>query len=129
MKKLQSLLIFAVLAAFVFTSCSKNNDTVSTPTKLADLKASSTFNWSTGKTVDVTITGLPTVEKVNSTLTIGLADGTVLFSRMHSMDENLTVSVIVPTTQTALTLKYGANTYTVAIVNGHASFTFVPTAQ
>ena len=80
----------------------------------------------TGNTVEVMITGLPTSVPVRATLTISLADGTILFSKLHPMDQNLTISLTVPSTDKELTLKYGSVSYPVAIVNNQAAFSFIP---
>jgi hypothetical protein len=72
------------------------------------------------------ITGLPTIVPVSSTLTISLENGTPLFNEYHLMDQNLTVKLLLPSTEKKLVLKYGTVTYQVEVVNNQAAFSFIP---
>lgn len=99
------------------------------PQTLSDLKAPDSFNWSTASTVEVKITGLPTVLPVKNTLKISLSDGRVLLSRLHTMSEDLSVKVTVPSTEKKLTLRYGTLNQNVDILSGQALFSFIPTVE
>jgi len=133
MKKFQNFLLYLVIATVLATGCKKNdsgNITPDTPPKtLQDLNAPASFHWSTEMTVTLKITGLPTVVPVKSTLTVGLPNGTTLFSRLHQMDQNLTIDLSVPSTENQLILKYGSVQYPVSIVNNQASFSFIPVIE
>ncbi len=123
--------MLTVIPGILFTSC-KKNDTVtpsSPPTTLQNLKVSGSFNWSTGNVVELKITGLPTTVPVKSTLMVSLPDGTNLFSRLHQMDENITIKLVVPNTAKELTLTFGTNTYPVVISGSQALFSFIPTIE
>ncbi len=129
MKRFTLILMIAAISGVMITGCKKAE--VATPVTplpktLNELKASDAFSWTTGNTVEVMITGLPTSVPVRATLTISLADGTILFSKLHPMDQNLTISLTVPSTDKELTLKYGSVSYPVAIVNNQAAFSFIP---
>ncbi len=129
MRTIRLILLITAITGALFSGCKKNEivPTVKTPAKtLSELKAADSFNWSTGSLVEVKITGLPTTVPVKSTLTIGLADGTTLFSKLHRMDENTAITLMVPATVRVLTLKYGTVAYSVDIVNRQASFSFIP---
>ena len=96
---------------------------------MEDIKFDGAFNWSTGSTVTLNITGLPTEVPVKNTLTISFQNGSTVFSQLHSMDQNLTLNLTVPTTDTELGLKYGSTTYLVPIINNKADFSFIPVIQ
>ena len=128
MKKNHLILISLILSAAAYTGCKKNTDnpTPSKPSNLTELKASSTFTWSTGTPVTVSIQGLPTVIPVKSTLSISLKDGSVLYSDLHEMTQDLTLSLVIPSTENGLVLKYGSISYQVPVVNNNALFSFIP---
>ena len=127
MKTLNAIILISALTGILFTGCKKSEVVTPEPaTTLNDLKASPTFGWSTGNPVEFNITGLPTIVPVKSTLTISRTNGETLFSSMHQMDQNLTISLTVPSTEKELTLKYGSVSYPVAIINHQAVFSFIP---
>jgi hypothetical protein len=128
MKTISLLFLVAAISGVFFTGCKKieNEYPLPLPKTLNDLKVADSFNWSSGTAVELTITGLPTVVPVKSTLAVGRTDGTVLFTRLHVMSENLTLSLTVPSTDTELILQYGTVTYHVPIQSQMASFSFIP---
>lgn len=117
-----------ILSAVANSGCKKNTDdpTPSKPSNLTELNASSTFTWSTGTPITVSIQGLQTVIPVKSTLSISLKDGSVLYSALHEMDQNITLSLVIPSTENELVLKYGSISYQLQVVNNNASFSFIP---
>jgi hypothetical protein len=129
MKTIKLIFLISAISGMLFTSCKKSEVIApDQPSKtLNDLKASDSFNWSTGISVALKITGLPTVVPVKSTLTVSLTNGTSLFSRLHQMDEDLTINLTVPSTEKELILQYGSVSYPVAISNNQAIFSFIPT--
>lgn len=133
MNSIRTFLILLFGLTVVLTGCKKNavepQPSAQNPQTLNDLKAPDSFNWSTASTVEVKITGLPTVLPVKNTLKISLSDGQVLFSRLHTMSEDLSVKVTVPSTEKKLTLRYGALTQSVDIISGQALFSFIPTVE
>ena len=128
MKKLKLFILVSAISGVLFTSCEKILDDTSnaTPSKLSELKVSDDFNWSTGNTIQLTITGLPTEVPVQSTLTISMTNGTTLFSEFHQMDQDLTLSITLPSSEKELVLKYGSLNQTVTILNNKADFSFIP---
>jgi len=128
MKTLKLFFLFSAIAMVLASGCKKSELTtpVSLPKTLKELKAADSFNWTTGMAVELQITGLPTLVPVKSTLTVNLANGTTLFSKLHQMDENAIINLTVPTTEKELTLRYGSVTYLVAITNNKAFFSFIP---
>lgn len=117
-----------LLCSFIFGGCRKNEFIIQEelPKNLNELKASENFSWTTEMPVAVQITGLPTIEDVRSNLRIAMADGSVVFSGVHRMDLDTTYSVLVPSTETALKIVYGSQTYDVAISGNQAQFSFIP---
>ena len=81
MKTIKLIFLISAISGMLFTSCKKSEVIApDQPSKtLNDLKASDSFNWSTGISVALKITGLPTVVPVKSTLTVSLTNGTSLF--------------------------------------------------
>jgi hypothetical protein len=128
MKVNQLILMILVMSSVLYTGCKKNSEvpTPSKPSNLTELQISSTFSWSTGIPITVSIQGLPTIIPVKSTLSISLKDGSVLYSALHEMDRNLTISMVIPSTENGLVLKYGSVSYQVPVVNSNASFSFIP---
>jgi len=113
------------LAGFLLTSCEKS-DTPDTSATLTTLQAQNDFTWTTGNAVELKITGLPTVIPVSSTLTIALENGTVLFTRLHQMDQNMTLNLVVPSNEKKLVLKFGSTSHPVDILSNQAAFSFIP---
>lgn len=131
MKALRPIILLAGLAVIMITSCKKSEipepaPAPVQPTTLSDMKAPDSFNWSTGQVVTVKITGLPTVIPVKNVLSVSLLDGTRLFSRMHQMDQELTIKVQIPALEKKLLLSYGAAMETIDIKDGIAQFSFIP---
>jgi hypothetical protein len=129
--KAAKLIAIILFTSVVSISCVKQNlpDAGTLPTdkqKLADAKVPSDFNWSTGKNVELTITGLPTILPVKNTLTISLPDGNKLYNAYHEMSVNLKLTLVVPATVNELKLKYGSFDEILKIVNNKAEFSFIP---
>jgi len=116
----------------VFTSCSEDfnrPDPISNGAKsLNELKVSSGFNWSTSKTVQISIAGLPTlanVEAVKSTLVLR-GENQVFYTANHAINENLTIFVTVPTDEKSIRLKFGSIEQSVTIENDKVAFSYIP---
>ncbi|NTV18262.1 MAG: hypothetical protein HGA83_02405 [Bacteroidales bacterium] len=127
-----SIYIFLILIAWILVSCVKFPDPRPGPIKPSDkitmgeAKVSDSFSWSTSNSVEVIITGLPTIVTVKSTLSISLQDGTRLYSLLHNMSQDLRLKIIVPSETTNLTLKYGSMEYNLKIIGNKAEFSFIP---
>jgi hypothetical protein len=95
---------------------------------LKDLKVSSDFDWSTSQTIQISITGLPTlssVEAAKATLTLK-GEKVVYYSGFHAINENLTFNLTVASTDKLINLKFGAIEQTIAIENDKVAFSFIP---
>jgi len=132
MKTIFRIILLALLIAF--WGCQDElviNSTSNGAKDLTGLKVSSDFDWSTAKTVEITITGLPTpsnVAAVKSTLTIKGQDK-LIYSGFHAINENLTFEVVVPSTETNIQLKFGAIEKEATIENNKVSFSYIPTIK
>ncbi|HBG24658.1 MAG: hypothetical protein A2X17_03500 [Bacteroidetes bacterium GWF2_41_61] len=129
--KTKNIVLIILISTLGLLSCIKQNlpDPGTTPedkTKLADAKVPDSFNWSTSKNVEVSITGLPTVVPIKNTLTITLPDGSKLYNAYHDMSVNLKLTLVVPATVTQLKLKFGTYDETLNIANNKAAFSFIP---
>jgi hypothetical protein len=129
--KTKNITLIILISSIGLLSCIKQNlpDPGTTPedkTKLADAKVPDSFNWSTSKNVEVSITGLPTVVPIKNTLTITLPDGSKLYNAYHDMSANLKLTLVIPATVTQLKLKFGTYDETLNITNNKAAFSFIP---
>lgn len=115
----------------LFNSCMKGYDDIIPPStgNLKDIKVSSTFNWSTSKTVDVNITGLPTEIPVISTLIISLGDGSSLYQGWHNMSQSGIIKIVVPVVADKVKLRYGTTEYILPISDNKVDFSFIPIIQ
>ncbi len=124
--KLYLLAAFAVLLA-INTSCRK--DTYSTPVQSGatkDLVAPSDFKWSTSKEITVTITGLQDVNPlVSNTLYIKSANGVTYYKDLLFMNQNYSLTLTVPVTETSLVLVYGSKTKTFDILSGSITYDYI----
>jgi hypothetical protein len=129
MKLLGCSLLLGLL--ILFNSCMKGYDDIIPPStgNLKDIKVSSTFNWSTSKTVDVNITGLPTEIPVISTLIISLSDGSSLYQGWHDMSQSRIIKILVPAVIDKIKLKYGTQEYILPLNDNKVDFSFIPIVQ
>lgn len=126
------IFLIPVLAVFMLTACEKfpADETSNKPaSELNDLKVSESFTWSTAQNIELEITGLPTVVPVTSTLSITTTDGAVLFNGLHTMSDNVTLSLYAPAQERELLLFYGSSSYKVSVLNSKALFSFIPEDQ
>jgi hypothetical protein len=129
MKNLKSIILLLSISLFVFSGCMKDEIVPLLPKSLNELNADDTFTWTTANSVEIQITGLPTVIPVRSTLSILLSDGTNLYSEFHLMSENLSLNLPIPSSENQLVLKYGSMVYPLVISNGKVEFSFIPKIQ
>jgi hypothetical protein len=123
-------LLFLGLLIFLF-SCQKEEidpilpDSVS----LKDIKVSSTFNWSTSKTVNVNITGLPTGSPVVSTLVLSLENGNTLFQQSYVMSESKVIQIIIPANEDQIKIRFGNMDYLLPVEGDKVDFSLIPAVQ
>jgi hypothetical protein len=127
----KTTIIFVIVLAGLTSSCVKQNlpkpgETPVEKTKLSDSMVPDSFTWSTGKNIELSITGLPKVMTIKNTLLITLPDGIKLYNAYHDMSTNLKLTLVVPATVTQLKLKFGTYDETLTILNNKAEFSFIP---
>lgn len=115
------LLILVVLA-----SCSKEEITEPKVSKLNDLTAPAQFSWSTGKVVELEITGLPTNIFFQSTLSIASLNGDIYYSGMYDLSKDLHAQLILPSTETEVIMSYGKLTKNLPIAGSKIVYSFIP---
>jgi hypothetical protein len=87
-------------------ACKKTSST--NDSTFNEITASSNFNWSTTKLVDIRITGLSTETPVRSTLQIGEKNSiSKFYIGAHAMSDNITVKITVPTALDSVQLDFG----------------------
>jgi hypothetical protein len=114
----------------LLASCTQNtNDdpkpAAERPDKFANIKASSSFNWSSERQMTLNINGTPTVVKVDAPLSVYTASGKLLLTVNHTMDVAQALYLTVPSNETKLTLKFGSITKEVN-VSSFATVDFLP---
>lgn len=124
MKKLVRFVLPGLLI-FLF-SCRKEDNFTPTYKNIKEIQVSSEFNWSTGKKVDITITGLPTEIPVNSTLTISLSDGSSVYQGTYDMNLSSVIRINIPDSETEIRLKYGSVEHILPVVGDKVDFSFIP---
>jgi len=126
--------IVIILLAIVLTGCKDEliEDFTSKGAKdMTELRVASDFEWTTSKTIDISITGLPALSYMNAvknTLYIKSEDK-IYYTGSHTINENLRLSIIIPSTESKILLKFGSIEKESAIENNKASFSFIPTIK
>lgn len=90
-----------------------------------ELIAPKGFLWKTAQTVTVQITGLPTIQPVQSFLTVGDSKE-FYYSGYHYMSDNHLLLIEVPAIDKELKFKFGAIEQTATIKDGRVSFSLIP---
>lgn len=123
-------LLFLGLLIFLF-SCQKEeiDPIVPDSVSLKDIKVSSTFNWSTSKTVNVNITGLPTSSPVVSTLVLSLENGNTLFQQSYVMSESKVIQIIIPANEDQIKIRFGNMDYLLPVEGDKVEFSLIPSVQ
>jgi hypothetical protein len=124
---MKKLYLFFTLASILLVACSKEEITPDpTVTTMDELQVEASFDWNTGQSIDLIIKGLPTTIPVKSTLSVSLPNGDLVYQGSQLMSDNTTLKLIIPVVHKQLLIKFGTNTYTVAISDGVANFSFIP---
>ncbi len=124
MKRTNLLYPLIMMAFAVFMSCERNDP--GTTTDFERLVVADPFTWSTGNTVMLTVTGLPTVIPVTQTLSVSLPDGSVILRQTHSMDASAELPLSVPNTVNELVVTFGTLRWQVPVAGNQASVSFIP---
>jgi len=120
MKKLFQLALIMLAEIFIGCQDDINLETTSNGAKnMSELKVSSCFDWTTSQKVEISIIGLLTltnVAAVKATLILK-GDDKMFYTGFHSINENLTLNMVVPSNETKIQLKFGTIEQETTIVN------------
>lgn len=128
MKSMKTTKIFFILAIGILlvSSCSKDGDYIQQPdVKMEDLQVPGDFDWSTGQILTVSIQGIESASDYRSTLVLSDENGKILLKRAYSVQDNLTVELMVPDRLNEVHLTYGKRIMHASVHNGEAAFSFV----
>ena len=103
---------------FLVTACVKEPIPMLNPhvaDGVAGLKVPSSFQWTMIRSLHLRITGNEAATTINNTLTIADDGGNIYLKRKTRLDENLELSLSVPSVASQLTLTYGTIVKTVDI--------------
>jgi len=117
---------------FFFSSCLDDIDLPeyksAGATNMNELKVSSSFDWKTTKTIQISIVGLPTLPNTQASKSTLMIKGSndVFYSGFHAADENLTLTVEIPVTENKIYFKFGSVEKTETIENNKVNFSLIP---
>lgn len=132
-RTMKKLILFAIIPVLL-SSCKKDliekanlNSNQKETTEFKKLNVKDNFNWSTSKMIDLKVSGLSTITKINKTLKVSSEDGKVVyFSINHQMDQNLTTKFILPKNVKNVSISYGELKKVVSSTNSEINFDFLP---
>lgn len=128
MKKVIALSVGMSLLAL--TACKKEVDTPEGLGKKAnsfnELKPSEAFNWSTGKEVQVTLSGYNTSRNGMGMLKIYGEDNAIYFQGSHQNDQTFMGKIVVPAHVMSVRMSYGITEKTLDITGNQVINSLVP---
>lgn len=127
------ILIFLALGMGL-VSCKKDliekaekNQVTKTATVFKEIKTSEGFDWSTQKSIELSITGLETITPIHNTLKITSVDGNTIYNTMfYKMETSSKIRVIIPSSINEFKVGYGSILKVVKVSSGKADFDFLP---
>lgn len=125
LKRISQLFIFAM--SLTMYSCLDYSTEIPNSTNaksMNELMVPSNFKWRTSQTVTVDIIGRTTATPTSSTLLIS-GKSVRYYAGFHLMSQNQKLILVMPSSETELTLKFGASEQKATIKNGVASFTIL----
>ena len=124
MNQIKLLLLLAVMIGLA--ACQKDELVMPIPQDIENVSTSEEFSWSTGDIVTFRLEGLPSKVAYASTLTLTTPDGKILFTRLHSIQEDFSIELTVPSIHQNLEMTYGKMKKSLLIVNAVAEYSFIP---
>ncbi len=106
---MRAILVFLLFTSLILNGCkTTSTEPIQTPPgNFTELTADDSFNWSTTKTVTITVEGFETVTPVTRALVISEGDGHVLYKQAMDLNGTTQVTIEVPSPTTTLIVKYG----------------------
>ena len=99
------------VVAMLATSCTKSADagTADANVPFSAIAANRTFNWSSTKQINLSVTGLKTVNTINGTFSvIDAKTGAKFYSGLHKLSDNLSLKLTIPTATDSLQIRFGS---------------------
>ncbi len=129
-KYLQSYMAAAlIMLAATFQSCNKDleSDTAvqAVPESFQEIKSSSSFDWETSKTIDVTVAGIELPVALNYPLKVSTVEGEVVYTAMWTMQNDEVFQIKIPSYVETLVFSWGSLEKTAAVASPTMTFTFV----
>lgn len=127
------ILIFLALGMGL-VSCKKDliekaekNQVTKTATVFKEIKTSEGFDWSTQKSVELSIIGMETITPIHNTLKITSIDGKTIYNTLfYKMETSSKIRLILPSTINEFKVEYGSIQKVVKVSSGKADFNFLP---
>jgi hypothetical protein len=116
----------AIFWLLFFTQCIKPDDQPEKEvTKTTEMNISPSFNWSSTKSIDVAIQGVPVTPDNRKTLLI-YSDEQIFLKELYNINQNLDRTIHVPAFINTLSVKYGDFQQSFDITNGKIELSFIP---
>lgn len=131
MKASKPFIVIIILSGIFLASCKKDvNPEVSDPNKnqMTQLMIDPNFDWSIYKEIDVKLSGIPGAIDIKKTLTLH-DEGAIYYQNLFSVNQNLSMKIIVPTSLNSLTLEYGSFVQTFNLTDGKIVYSFLPVIE
>ena len=96
------------------------------PQRTKELMISPLFDWSTTKTIELSIKGIPGAYNNRKTLTVYHEDK-VFYKELYNIKENIRRDVIIPAYLNTLSISFGQFTRTFDVSSRKLTFSFVDT--
>ena len=128
MKANKYLVLTLLIASFI--SCKKDSIETDGPKEevkeLNDIKASSSFNWSTQQNVSFNVEGFKPLASEYNVLKVSSVDGkSVFFSGNYSMADNVSEKISIPRLNTQVRVSFGSINKIVTIENNQINFSYL----
>tara|TARA_Y100000782_G_scaffold115634_1_gene163547 strand:- start:7528 stop:7989 length:462 start_codon:yes stop_codon:yes gene_type:complete len=123
----KAIIMVAMIGA-VSTSCKKeedDNSSTATVESFTDLKVTSTFDWSSARTIQLNVSGVEGVS-AKDMLVITTADGTIVKKAYVALADNAFLDFKVPGYEEELTISWGTLEKTIVLGTSNiVEFTFL----
>lgn len=128
MKTNKYLVLTLLIASFI--SCKKDSVEIDVPKEevkeLNDIKASSSFNWSTQQNVSFNVQGFKPLANEFNVLKVASVDGkSIFFSGNYSMADNVSEQINIPRLNGQVRVSFGSINKIITIENNQINFSYL----
>ncbi|MEI6265844.1 MAG: hypothetical protein WCP74_12115 [Sphingobacteriia bacterium] len=105
---------FLWLAILFVAGCTKKIESANVPlasnnVPLSSILVDRNFNWSATKQFNISVTGLRTKNTIKGTFSvIDVKTGTTFYKGLHTMSDNLSLKLTIPTATDSLQIRFGS---------------------